>query len=201
MRAGSRITAARAESSTSDALGDYTTRLSGRIKTRETTDASAVTRVRALRDGDQYARCGDGGDRSHTRLLLDPGRRDELNVPSMDGSRGSSCLRRTALLSEAKLCKDLLVVLPDLGNGEHDRLRSVQGGRREEPAQRTHGRAELAPAVSSLQLGVIEELPNGAHPGVRYPRRFEFLYNLLRGEAGEDAFYIGVQRVTVLHSP
>src|SRR5215208_7997924 len=75
----------------------------------------------------------------------------------------------------------------------------VAGG--EEPAQRTHRRAELAPAVSRLQLGVIQELPHGAHPGVRHPRPFEPLYDFLRGEAGEDAFYLGVQLVAVLDAP
>src|SRR5215208_2306874 len=75
----------------------------------------------------------------------------------------------------------------------------VAGG--EEPAQRTHRRAELAPAVSRLQLGVIQELPHGAHPGVRHPRPFEPLYDFLRGEAGEDALYLGLQRVAVLDAP
>src|SRR5215208_5069766 len=75
----------------------------------------------------------------------------------------------------------------------------VAGG--EEPAQRTHRRAELTPAVSRLQLGVIQELPHGAHPGVGHPRRFEPIYNFLRGETGEDAFYLGVQLVTVFDAP
>ena len=89
-------------------------------------------------------------------------------------------------------------MLPDLGDGGHNRLRAVQGGRGQEPAQRTHRRAELAPAVSGLQLGVIQELPHGAHPGVRHPRPFEPLNDFVRGEAGEDAFYLGVQLLAVL---
>src|SRR5215210_9320165 len=48
---------------------------------------------------------------------------------------------------------------------------------------------------------MIEELPHGAHPGVRHPSPFEPLYDSLRGEAGEDVFYLGVQLVAVLDAP
>jgi hypothetical protein len=44
-------------------------------------------------------------------------------APSCDGRRGSSCL------PVAKLREELFVVLPDLGDGGHDRLCAVQGGR------------------------------------------------------------------------
>ena len=53
-------------------------------------------------------------------------------------------------LPVAELREDLFVVLPDLGDGVHDRLRAGEGGGGKEPAQRTHRRAELAPAVSGL---------------------------------------------------
>src|SRR5215210_3299913 len=48
---------------------------------------------------------------------------------------------------------------------------------------------------------MIEELPHGAHPGVRHPSPFEPLYDSLRGETGEDVFYLGVQLVAVLDAP
>jgi hypothetical protein len=44
-------------------------------------------------------------------------------APSCDGRRGSSCH------PVAKLREELFVVLPDLGDGGHDRLWAVQGGR------------------------------------------------------------------------
>src|SRR5918997_464209 len=104
-------------------------------------------------------------------------------------------------LRVAELREDLLVVLPNLGYGGDDRLRAGQGGRGSEPAQRTHRRAELAPAVSRLQLGVIQELPHGAYPGIGHPGRFEPLDHFPGGEIGKDLFYLGVQRVAVLYTP
>ena len=72
-------------------------------------------------------------------------------------------------------------MLSDLGDGGHDRLRAFQSGRGEEPAQGTYRRAELAPAVSRLQLGMIQKLPYGTHPGVRHPRLFEPIYDFVSG--------------------
>src|SRR5918997_3748876 len=81
-------------------------------------------------------------------------------------------------LRVAELREDLLVVLPNLGYGGVDRVRAGQGGRGSEPAQRSHRRAELEPAVSRLQLGVIQELPHGAYPGVGHPSPIESLCDL-----------------------